>query len=371
MHNPIANLKNYGQSVWLDFISRDLITSGKLKALIKNDNIRGVTSNPAIFQKAIGKSEEYDNQIKSSLSGNNNLTAEEIYERLAIKDIQNAADILKELYDQSNGVDGYVSLEVSPALAYNTNETINEARRLFKEVNRPNVMIKIPATKEGLPAIKQMIAEGVNINVTLIFSPTVYKQVAEAYISGLEERLSKGKEINNISSVASFFISRIDSLVDKKLQQIGNTDLQGKVAIANAKMVYQDSLKIFSSNRFEKLKNAGAKVQRLLWASTSTKNPNYSDVLYVDELIGANTVNTIPPATIEAYKDHGNPAERITLHIKEAAETMKKLEELNINFEDVAQQLTDEGVKLFADAFDSLMKEIADKKEKLLKKISA
>ncbi len=361
MSNKLKELEKFGQSVWLDNISRDKIKKGELKNLIDEIGMKGVTSNPSIFQKAIGSGNAYDEQIQSLLSKNAELSSEELFEHLEVKDIQDGCDILLPVYEKTNGVDGYVSIEVAPGLAYETDKTIEEARRLFKSVNRPNVMIKIPGTSEGLPAIKQMISEGVNINITLIFSPKVYEDVVEAYMSGLEERVKKNESINQIASVASFFISRIDSMVDKELEKKGNKDLQGKIAIANAKLVYQTSKKLFGSERFKKLEEKGAKLQRLLWASTSTKNPSYPDTLYVDELIGKNTVNTMPDETIEAFKEHGNLKDAIETEIDKAKAEMNKLKDLSIDFEEVTDRLTKEGVDKFIASYNELISEISNK----------
>jgi len=369
MKNPLIELEKFGQSVWLDNISRDVLLKNELKMLVDNDGLKGVTSNPSIFQKAMGSGHAYDDQIKKILTASPDITPGELFETLSVKDIQDAADVLKTVYDKTNGHDGFVSIEVSPDLAYDTQATIDEAERLNSKVNRPNVMIKIPATQEGLPAIRKMISKGVCINITLIFSPTVYEQVVDAYISGLEDRMNKGESIKNISSVASFFISRIDSAVDKQLEAKGNKDLQGKIAIANAKLVYRKAKELFSSERFKKLEKAGAKKQRLLWASTSTKNPDYPDVLYVEELIGKDTINTLPPATLNAYRDHGNPENRIETNLDEAEAQMKKIEELGINFETVTRKLTDEGVVLFADSFRDLIKAIEKKKSEVLQTV--
>jgi transaldolase/glucose-6-phosphate isomerase len=362
MANPLIELEKYGQSVWLDNISRGMLKKGELKALVENDGLKGVTSNPTIFQKAIGSGHDYDEQLKELLKKNPNITPLEIFFELAVKDIQDAADILRVVYDKSNGVDGYVSLEVAPDLAYDTKATADQARELFKKVNRPNLMIKIPATTEGMPAIRQMISEGVNINVTLIFSQKFYEDVVEAYISGLEDRAAKGGRIDNISSVASFFISRIDTAVDKKLDEVNYLSLKAKAAIANAKIVYAKAKELFGSERFKKLAAKGAKVQRLLWASTSTKNPEYSDVLYVEELIGKDTVNTLPPATVDAYRDHGKPADRIETNPDEAKAQMAKLAELKIDFTEVTKKLTEDGVKSFADSFNDLLAAIERKR---------
>ena len=366
MKNPLIELEKFGQSVWLDNISRDMLIKGELKMLVDNDGLKGVTSNPSIFQKAMGSGHAYDDQIREILSADSDITAGDLFETLAVKDIQDATDVLKVVYDKTNSHDGFVSIEVSPDLAYDTDATITEATRLNTKVNKPNVMIKIPAAQEGLPAIRRMISEGVCINVTLIFSPTVYEQVVDAYISGLEDRVNNGKSIKNISSVASFFISRIDTAVDKELELKGNKDLQGKIAIANAKLVYQKAKELFGSERFKKLEKAGAKKQRLLWASTSTKNPDYPDVLYVEELIGKDTVNTLPPATLTAYRDHGKPESRIETNLAEAKSQMKQIADLGIDFEVVTRKLTDDGVVLFADSFRDLIKAIEKKKSEIL-----
>jgi transaldolase / glucose-6-phosphate isomerase len=369
MKNPLIELEKFGQSVWLDNINRDMLIKGELKLLVDKDGLKGVTSNPSIFQKAMGSGHAYDDQIRDILTADSNISAGDLFETLAVKDIQDATDVLKVVYDNTNGYDGFVSIEVSPDLAYDTEATIAEAARLNKKVGRPNVMIKIPATQEGLPAIRKMISEGVSINVTLIFSPTVYEQVVDAYISGLEDRVNKGESIKNISSVASFFISRIDTAVDKELELKGNKDLQGKIAIANAKLVYQKAKELFGSERFKKLEGAGGKKQRLLWASTSTKNPEYSDVLYVEELIGKDTVNTLPPATLNAYRDHGNPEDRIETNIDNAELQMKQIAGLGIDFEAVTRKLTDDGVVLFADSFRELIKAIERKKTEVLQTV--
>ena len=369
MKNPLIELEKYGQSVWLDNISREMLIKGELKRLRDEDGLSGVTSNPSIFQKAMASGHAYDNQIKEILSDNPDISASNLFETLAVKDIQNATDVLKPVYDKTNGHDGFVSIEVSPELAYNTGATVADTTRLHGKVGRPNVMIKIPATQEGLPAIRKMISNGVCINVTLIFSPTVYEQVVDAYISGLEDRIKKGQSIKNIASVASFFISRIDTAVDKQLEAKGNKNLQGKIAIANAKLVYQRAKELFGSGRFKKLEKEGAKKQRLLWASTSTKNPEYSDILYVEELIGKDTVNTLPPATLNAYRDHGNPASRIETNLDTAKDQMKKIADLGIDFEAVTRKLTDDGVVLFADSFNELVSAIEKKKGEVLQTV--
>jgi transaldolase/glucose-6-phosphate isomerase len=363
--NPLKELLKYGQSVWLDYIRRNLITSGELKRLIDEDGLRGMTSNPSIFEKAIAGSTDYTDFL-NSLKGRTDLDAKARYELLAIRDIQDASDLLRPVYASANRNDGFVSLEVSPYLANDTDGTIAEARRLWSAVKRENVMIKVPGTPAGLPAIKQLIGEGININVTLLFAQEVYEQVAEAYIAGLEQCAAKGGDLSRIASVASFFISRIDTLVDSianekikaskdSAQQAHLKSILGKVAIANGKLTYQRYLAIFSGPRWEALAKKGAHTQRVLWASTSTKNPNYRDVLYVEELIGKDTVDTIPPATLDAFRDHGKVRNSLTENIEAAQETMATLPKVGISMKDVTDKLTIDGVKLFADAFDELL----------------
>src|SRR5436309_4986554 len=295
MSNPLVELTKTGQSIWFDQMERRLVTSGDLKRMIDEDDLRGLTSNPTIFEKAIGGSDDYDEQLRNLAAQNK--SREEIYDAITIEDIGNAADVFRPVYDRCKGGDGFCSLEVSPLFASDTAGTAAEAKRLFATLNRPNVMIKIPATPEGIPAIEESIANGVNINITLIFSNDVYAQVMEAYLRGLERRVAQGLPINEIASVASFFVSRIDAMADKQMEAKGETELLGKIAIANAKMAYQRFKEVFGSERFQKLRRFGANVQRPLWASTGTKNPKYSDVLYIESLVAENTVNTIPPAT--------------------------------------------------------------------------
>ncbi len=363
--NPLKDLLKYGQSMWLDYIRRDLFTTGKLKAMIEDDGLRGMTSNPAIFEKAIADSSLYDD-ILHSLAAQNNLSATAKYEQIAIRDIRDAADQLRGVYEETNFRDGYVSLEVSPYLANKTQETIDEARRLWKTVQRENVMIKIPGTAEGLPAIRQAISEGININVTLLFAQEVYVKVAEAYVAGVEELAARGGNLKKMAGVASFFISRIDTLIDSMLdQKLKSTSdpnqqallksLLGKVANANGKLTYQRYQKIFSGTNWEKLAAKGAQTQRVLWASTSTKNPNYRDVMYVEELIGPDTVDTIPPATIDAFREHGRVRPSLTEDIPGAQKTMDDLAKTGISMKEVTDKLTVDGVKLFSDAFDKLL----------------
>ena len=363
--NPLKQLLKYGQSVWLDYIRRNLIISGELKRLIDEDGLRGMTSNPSIFEKAIAGSTDYTDFL-NSLRDRTDLDAKARYELLAIRDIQDATDFMRPVYDSAKRKDGFVSLEVSPYLAHDTQGTIAEARRLWKSVSRDNVMIKVPGTAEGLPAIKQLISEGMNINVTLLFSQQVYEQVAEAYMAGLEQLAANGGDLSRVASVASFFISRIDTLVDSIVNDKLKTEkdpakqallksILGKVAIANGKLTYQRYLKIFSGPRWDALAKKGAQTQRVLWASTSTKNPNYRDVLYVEEMIGKDTVNTIPPATLDAFRDHGKLRNSLTENIEAAQETMDSLPKAGISMKEVTDKLTKDGVKLFADAFDQLL----------------
>jgi transaldolase/glucose-6-phosphate isomerase len=363
--NPLKDLLNYGQSVWLDYIRRDLITTGELKRLIAEDGLRGMTSNPAIFEKAIADSNFYDDILKE-LSKRPDLNATSRYEAIAIRDIQDAADALKPIYQSSKKRDGYVSLEVSPYLARDTQGTLAEARRLWKAVNRENLMVKVPGTTEGIPAFQELISEGININVTLLFAQPVYEKVAEAYVAGLEKFAASGGDVSRIASVASFFISRIDSMVDSliddKLKSAKSDadkqllqSLLGKVAIANGKLTYQAYLRIFGSDRWKKLAAKGAQTQRVLWASTSTKNKAYRDVMYVEELIGPDTVNTIPPNTFDAFRDHGKPRNSLTENVEAAKKTMADLAKVGISIDQVTDKLTNDGVKLFADSFDKLL----------------
>jgi transaldolase len=351
--------------MWLDYIRRDLFTSGNLKKMIAEDGLRGMTSNPSIFEKAIGDSSLYDDMLKS-LASRPDLNATARYEQIAIRDIQDAADILKPVYESSKYHDGFVSLEVSPLLALKTQETIDEGRRLWKAVGRENVMIKVPGTAEGLPAIRQLIGEGININVTLLFAQEVYEKVAEAYIAGLEDLAKRGGNLKKMAGVASFFISRIDTLVDSMIddklktttdaqQQALLRSLKGKVAIANGKLTYQRYQRIFSGPRWQALVSNGAQTQRVLWASTSTKNPAYRDVMYVEELIGPDTVNTMPPATVDAFRDHGRLRNSLTEDIDGAQKVMDDLAKSSISIKEATTKLTQDGVKLFADAFNKLL----------------
>jgi transaldolase len=367
-HNTLKKLETFSQSIWLDYIRRDLITNGELLLLIENDGLGGMTSNPAIFQKAIAESNIYDADIRKMASEKKDVNT--IYEAISQQDVQKAADVFRPLYEKTNGDDGYVSLEVNPHLANDTEGTIEEGRRLWRALDRPNILIKVPATTEGLPAIRQLISEGINVNVTLLFSLSRYREVAEAYVDGLEERLVQGKPISQIASVASFFLSRIDTLIDPLLEKMIESDSKkkeiakralGEVAISSARLAYQIYKEIFDSSRFKKLEYKDACVQRLLWASTSNKNPKYSDIKYIEALIGANTVNTVPPQTIDAYRDHGNPKLSIELDLLKANRVLKSLPELGINIDQVTQQLEDEGISKFNEPFDKLMEALANK----------
>ena len=366
--NPLKKLGTLGQSIWLDYIRRDLIIGGGLRRLIEEDGLRGMTSNPSIFEKAIAESHIYDEDIRAIALMKKDVKT--IYEALSQRDVQSAADEFRSVYEKTDGKDGYVSLEVNPHLAHDTKGTIEEARRLWAVLNRTNVFIKVPATVDGLPAIQQLISEGINVNVTLLFGLPRYRQVAEVYIAGLEARAAQKKPVNHISSVASFFLSRIDSLVDPLVEkfiepggektEIAKT-VHGQVAIASAKMAYQIYKEIFGKNRFKKLADEGALVQRLLWASTSAKNLDYSDVKYVESLIGPDTVNTVPLETIDAYRDHGDPKSRLEQDVEEANWIMARLPELGISIDKVTQQLEDEGVRKFDEPFDKLMETLAKK----------
>ena len=360
--NRLVQLQDFDQSVWLDSISRGLVQSGQLQALVDNDGLRGMTSNPAIFEKAISGSDDYRDQLRALHAAGKSTV--EIYEAVAITDIQSACDVLRPVYDASDGEHGLVSLEVSPELAFDTEGTIAEVRRLWQQVDRPNLMIKIPATDEGVPAVQQMLTEGHNVNITLMFSLTDYDNVAEAYISALEARAAAGEPIDRIASVASFFVSRIDTLADELLEarvQAGETraqELMGQVAIANAKVAYQHFLKFFKSERFRKLEAQGARVQRVLWASTSTKNPAYSDVMYVDTLIGPHTVNTLPDDTMDAFRDHGTLAQTVDTGAAEAQAVLDALSAVGVDYDAMTRQLQQEGVDKFVQPYHALLERI-------------
>ncbi len=361
--NKVKQIHSFGQSIWLDFIDREIIASGNLKKLMDEDGVRGVTSNPAIFEKAITSSSDYDADIRKLADSDK--TNEEIFFGLAISDIKHATDIFKGLYDESKGGDGYVSLEVSPFLALDDAGTTKQAEELWKAVDRKNVMIKIPGTKPGLSAIRKSIAKGININVTLLFGLPRYKEVTEAYISGLEDHLAAGHSIGHISSVASFFLSRIDVLVDPLLDEKGLGDLKGEVAIASAKKAYEIYKQAFSGPRWEKLAAHGAQPQRLLWASTSSKNPAFKDTKYVEALIGPNTVDTAPLETIEAFRDHGVAANTLEEGLDKATEILNKLKSAGIDIDKLTQQLEDEGIEKFNKPFEKLLQAIEDQKSKV------
>ena len=362
--NPLKGLLAYGQSPWMDYIRRDLLTGGGLKKMIDQDGLRGMTSNPTIFEKAITGSNFYSDILDSPDA--KKLGAGGVYEKIAIRDVQDATEIFRPVYAETKRRDGYVSLEVSPLLANDTQATIDEGRRLWKAVNRENLMVKVPATPAGIPAIRQLLEDGLNINITLLFAQSAYEQVAEAFLSALEARVKKGQDVSHIASVASFFVSRIDTLIDSQIEAKLKTvtdanqrnvlsSIEGKIAIANAKVTYRKYQELFGGARWKALAAKGAQTQRLLWASTSTKNPKYRDVLYVEELIGADTVDTIPPATFDAFRDHGKLRASLTENVEAAAVTMANLERAGISMKEVTQKLVVDGVKLFADAFTQLL----------------
>lgn len=363
MATKLKQVTDLGQSIWLDYLDRSFIDSGELKNLIKQ-GVRGITSNPSIFQEAIAEGDDYEDAIAELTAAGKN--DQEIYEALAVEDIQRAADLLKPIYTNSNGADGFISLEANPALAYDTEGTIEEVRHLYQAVDRPNVMIKVPATAAGIPAIKTLISEGININVTLMFSLHDYDNVVEAYLQGLEERVARGGEILHIASVASFFVSRVDTAVDKLLEQKNSpvaTALKGKIGIANAKMAYLRYLTVFSSKRWQLLSTRGARPQRILYGSTSVKNPDYPDTMYVDNLIGANTVNTLPLSAIEVFQERGTVAPTLTSYLEEARLRLIQLANLGIDLDRITQQLQDDGVRKFAKAFDDLIQSLHRVKE--------
>jgi len=369
--NPLKQLKAAGQSVWFDYIRRWEITSGHLKRLIEEDGLSGVTSNPSIFEKAIADSQDYDKEIEEL--ANDGKGAEQIFETLAVEDIQTAADLFLPTYRATDARDGYVSIEVSPGLAHDTEGTIEEARRLFREVNRPNVMVKVPGTAEGLPAIRQLLSEAININITLLFAVERYEQVANAYLAALEKLATEGKPLKTVASVASFFVSRIDTVVDKQLDsrlraaitaaEAGKVaELFGTVAISNAKLAYQRFKEIFGGQRFARLAQKGARVQRLLWASTSTKNPKYRDILYAAELIGPNTIDTMPASTMEAFRDHGEVRASIEEGLADSRQNMSRLAEVGIDFAAVTRKLEAQGVEAFANDYHKLLASIDEKR---------
>ena len=372
-NNPLRVLESLGQSVWLDYLGRGAIESGQLRQLIEQDGLSGVTSNPAIFEKAIGESHDYDAAIKAL--AREGKSAEEIYQALTVQDIQMAADLFRPTYDRTQGADGYVSLEVSPHLARDTQASIAEARRLWAAVRRPNAFIKVPATREGLPAIQQLISEGINVNITLLFGLPRYREVANAYLAGLESLSAQGKPLTPVASVASFFLSRIDVLIDPQMEKIREgggsraelaATVHGQVAVASAKVARQIYEEIFAGARFRKLAVQGARTQKLLWASTSTKNPAYPDLKYVEPLIGPDTINTMPLKTLEAYRDHGRPTLTLGHHLAEAQTTLRCLTELGIDLNSVTQQLEDEGISKFNRPFDLLAETLRRAREAAL-----
>lgn len=376
-NNHLVEIKQFGQSIWMDNLTRDMIQSGELKALVENGGICGITTNPSIFEKAMMGNAIYDADIEAGVRAG--LPIQKIYESLIFDDIRKACDIFKPIYDATDGLDGYVSIEVPPTIANDTQATIDEARRYYQEIGKENVMIKIPGTKEGLPAVEQVISEGINVNVTLLFAVDSYVETAWSYIRGLEKRAEQGEDISKISSVASFFLSRIDSNIDKKIddklkkgvdrieKEVELRAVKGKVAIANAKIAYQEYKKIVQSDRWKALSAKGANVQRLLWASTSTKDPSYSDVMYVDELVGPSTVNTLPPNTIEACADHCDPANRVETGVEEAYQLIESLKDpdIDINIDRVMEELLVEAIDKFVQPFQSLMSSLEEKINRL------
>lgn len=361
--NPLKELHKFGQSIWLDFVTRRFIQEGGLKNLVENDGLTGVTSNPTIFQKAITGSADYDKAIETLIG--KGLQAPEIFEELAVDDIQQACDVLMPVFKNAKGADGFVSLEVNPLLARDAQATLAEARRLFSKVARPNLMIKIPAALESLPAIEGALADGINVNVTLIFSLKRYSEVIEAWLKGLERAAASGRDLSSINSVASFFISRVDSMIDPILEKKGQESLMGLAAVANAKLAYKIFQEAVAGPRFAALAKKGARVQRPLWASTSTKNPRYRDVLYVEELIGQDTVNTLPPQTIDAFRDHGKSRLSIVENVGKAEEALVLLKKAGIDMDEVTRRLEEEGVKSFTDSYESLLQSIGAKRPAL------
>jgi len=365
--NPLSQLTDYGQSFWLDNIHRGMLENGDFAKMMQEDNVRGITSNPSIFEKAIAGSAEYDQALSNLISSEEQPDSRSAFFSLAVEDIQKAADLLKPVYDETNALDGYVSLEVSPDLAHDSEASIKEAQELFLRLDRPNVMIKIPSTKAGIPVIEKLIADGINVNATLLFSVERYLEVAKAYIRGLSERHQSGMPIENINSVASFFVSRVDSKLDSLLEPHGEASnaLKGQMAVANAKVAYKEYLSLFGSEEFATLEKAGANPQRLLWASTGTKNPDYSDVLYIESLIGENTVNTIPPATAQAFRDHGKCEKTLHLNLDNAEHEFAELVKLGVDVNSAMDELETEGVAAFEKSFNNLLQAIDDKMESL------
>jgi transaldolase len=370
--NPLWKLRELGQSIWYDYIRRDLYTSGKLERLIRDDGLAGMTSNPTIFQKAIAETELYDEDVRRLGAEGKDPYA--IFDQLAIEDVTRAADVFRPVFDETGGGDGYVSIEVGPQLANDTEGSIREARRLWRACERPNVMVKIPGTAAGIPAIRQCLSEGVNINITLLFSVSRHREVMEAYLSAVEERIALPLPVAGLHSVASFFVSRVDTNVDKKLDRIAKEDpqgsrgekareLRGRAAIANARLAYQAFEEVFRSDRFRALEEKGARLQRPLWASTSTKDPAYPDLYYVEALVAPHTVDTMPPETFDAYRDHGDPRVRIHEDLEAARDVFRRLSELGIDEATVSRELEEEGAKKFSDSYESLLKALAEKEK--------
>ena len=362
--NRLRQLEALGQAVWLDYIRRDILVDGTLESLIQDDGVSGLTSNPAIFRQAIGDSGLYDDAIRHVLSKNPNISTADLYEELAIEDIQKAADLLIPTYESTTGQDGYVSLEVSPHLARDAASSVSEARRLWQRVDRPNLLIKIPATAEGIPAIEELLSDGINVNVTLMFSIEHYEAVAQAYLRAVHQCASPER----LASVASFFVSRVDSKVDEALEQLGMEEasgLRGKTAIANSKLAYQRYLELFGGEAFQEWRHQGVRPQRVLWASTSTKNPAYRDVIYIEELVGPETVNTVPPKTLDAFRDHGETRASLLEEIARARQDLNDLAGLGIDLGQVTEELQVEGVAKFAQPFDALMATLDDKRSQL------
>jgi transaldolase len=361
---PLWRLRDLGQSVWYDYIRRDLYAGGELRRLIREDGLAGMTSNPTIFQKAIAETDLYDDAVRRA--GGEEADPSAVFESLAVEDVRGAADVFGSVFDETAGNDGFVSIEVAPRLANDTDGSIHEAERLWEKCARENVMVKIPGTSAGIPAIRRCIADGVNINITLLFSVSRYRDVMEAYLSALEERVAAGRPIERLRSVASFFVSRVDTNVDKKLDRVGGEAaraLRGKAAIANARLAYVAFREVFGSGRFARLAERGAALQRPLWASTSTKDPAYADLYYVEALVAPDSVDTMPPETFQAYRDHGDPKVRISDDLQGARETFRRLAELGIDEATVSRELEEEGVKKFSDSYDSLLKAIAEKEK--------
>jgi transaldolase len=368
--NPLREVQALGQSIWLDYMRRDLVTTGRLQRLTAEDGISGVTSNPTIFEKAISTGREYDSAIEGILRTSPDIDCATLFERIEVEDIRMAADVLRAVYDRTNGEDGFVSIEVNPHLAYDTSRSISEAHRLWNEVDRPNLMVKIPATTEGLPAIEQLFAEGINVNVTLIFSVSQYCDVAQAYLSGIE----RARDPRKVTSVASFFVSRVDTAVDNALEDVGTPEalaLRGKAGIANAKLAYLLFREIFSCDQFQKLKNRGARVQKPLWASTGTKNKAYSDVMYIEGLIGPDTINSIPPETLAAFRQHGRAKVTLFEGLIEAQEVVGRLQAMEINLRSIGMELTEEGVEKFEKSYDHLVSSLDNKRKALFNQSAA